>query len=241
MKRINTVLVFLVALSIISCEKENIELEGRQENNLIIAPLMLEALVEENTGSYEIELRSSQIDNRFENYYSVGTISQGVGGPVLYLGIAGFPSFPSRQETFPLTLKFGVDEMDPQVGPSQDELTSYFSEGREFSFGEGNGQVQFGILLVGGDEQDRRSRSDYMTVPEGSVIVERVEPFVAALTEIAGGDREYLMITFSFSGEVGIHSAREELTAERNGVPYVASRNANITGTATLVLAADPG
>lgn len=241
MMKLRKTLVLLILLSIYSCEKENIELEGRLENDLIIARLMLDALVEENTGSYQIELRSAYVENEFKNYYSVGTVSQGTAGPVLYLGMARFPSFPSRRETFPLALKFRIDELDTETSPSEDKLTGYFSVGREFSFGDADGEVQFEVLLIGGDLEDRRSRSEYTEIPEGTITVERIEPFIAQLSDISGGDREYLMITFSFAGVVGIHSAAEELEAIRNGDAYIASKTAEVSGTTTLVLAADPG
>lgn len=239
--KIQILSLVLMGLLIIGCEKENFNLEGRQMNNLIIAPLSLDAVVEESMDSYQIHLVSTQVGSRYGNYYSVGTVSEGAAGPILYLGIAAYPTFQSRRETFPLSFKFRVDEIDPEVAPSEEELKRYFSIGREFSFGDDNGQVQFDILLIGGDQEDRRSRSEYVDVPEGRVKVEQIAPFIAPLSDISGGDREYLMITFSFSGIVGVHSAVEQQIAEQNGEAYIASRNVNVSGTTTLVLAANPG
>jgi hypothetical protein len=234
-------LVPLLLAGLSSCEKDNFQLDGRLEDQQLVAPLMFEAFVEEADTSYNIGLNLVEEQLVVQQIAAVGTISQDETESILYLGIGKVPDNPTSPERFPFSIKFRTDGLDPSIAPDKETLRDFFSIGRTFPFGEENGEAQVGILLPTSEMFDERSRSEFLASPVGVVEVVRIDTFLAPFTGIEEVEREYLMITFDYSGVIGIHNRREESAAERNGEVYVASQTAQVSGTATLVLAATPG
>ncbi len=233
--------LFLLVLSVFSCEKDNLQLEGRQNNQSVVVPLSYEVLVQEPDTNYQIGFSLEEEDVFLRQIMAVGSITQDETGPLLYLGVGKLPENSTSPERFVFSLRFRAEGLDPAVSPDDSTFRDYFPDGKEFSFGSEAGAVQLGMLLPTTDLFGERSQSAFLESPQGTVRVESIETFLAPIPEREGGEKEYLMITFSFNGEVGIHDRFEASRAERNGEMYLASEVAQVSGTATLVLAATPG
>jgi len=233
--------LLLLGLFAFGCEKDNFLSEERFSDQNITVPLKFEALVAEPDTSYQVGASLAEEESYRQQIMEVRSFTRDEAGPILYLGIGELPANSTSPEWFTLSLKFRLEGIDPTGTPDWSALREYFPEGKEFSFGDEGGEVQLGILLPTTDLFGQRSQSTFLESPEGIVTVTGVETFLVPLPESDGGDKEYLMIDFSFTGSIGIYDQREASAAERDNVPYRASESAQVSGAATLVLAVTPG
>lgn len=105
------------------------------------------------------------------NLYAHGYAATRPEGGTLTLSVSRRTVDPAVAEPFLLGLRFYDSLFDPAGGlPDPEALRTYFTPGREFEVGVGEGKVRFGILLptteTGG--KHLRSRSDLLTTPGGN-------------------------------------------------------------------------
>ena len=160
-------------------------------------------------------------------------------GPELNLTLSRKEFGNAVSEAFQLGLRFWdptFTTADDGTPPTKETLEEYFSPGRNFTVGRGEGFAQLGILIPTDDRSgtNYRSRTDYLDTQEGTVTVLSVTPFTPT-SDLVPVPVTYSIVTFSYDVSVGVY---EPASGAAPG-EFRASKAARVEGTVRMVLQAN--
>lgn len=230
-------LIPLLILLVTGCQKEIFSTGSDTES----FPIFLEADVfEPEVGrSYIVEHRPSPTGDFFDNLGAIGTVSDGALGTTLFMGLFTQSDQDPVTQTVRFTVQFWPENFAAGRAASAAEMATFFAEGRTFDFGEGTDEVRLNLDLPTEDLSDELSSSAYLTNPDGVVTVEQVFPFQSSIPGLSDEERSALLVRLSFSGTIGVFDELDFLTAQADGIPYVAKKTAVVEGESVLVLASE--
>lgn len=203
MNKIQCYLALLcAALLMASCQKE----EQAPEYNLFFAAPLYAQFEVRDTGQAEFEFRSYHLDSYKSSDappYSWITEEQPIDeGNALAINLRALdePFYP-----YLFGVKFWTDE-GSSIRRDETSLAQFFEAGRIFEFGKGTGKVDIGLpATLANMPDDGLSRASYLTTPGGQLKIVQAIPY--SYRSPWGQTTEGLLVSCTFEGDIGIHSA----------------------------------
>lgn len=101
--------------------------------------------------------------------------------------------------------QFWSDKLPGNRNWTMAELQGFFSAGAVFSFGQGVGKVDVGLLLpIESGSDFRPSKATHLENPEGALMVSKTEPYsYQELNPLGGNTKQGLLLYCNFAGQIG--------------------------------------